>query len=369
MNAVTQKDVYPLPCIDDLLDQLDGRKVFSTLDVRSGYWQIRMHKSSQEKTAFATNTGLYEFRVMPFGLCNAPATFQRLMQKVLAGLGGSEPFCSVYIDDILVYSRSVEEHLDHLTQVFGRIRASGLKLHPQKCHLGYREVQYLGHVISAEGISPDPDKVRAVADFKVPTDVRSVREFLGLAGYYRRFVSNFARVASPLFALLRQGQLFVWTPSCQEAFDNLKTQLITYPILAYPCFSRPFVLHTDASARELGAVLVQEQPDGQLHPVAYASQTLSKSESRYGITELEALALVWAAKHFRAYLLGHPCTVYTDHAPLQAMLKAKHSTRKMARWASVIAELDLDIRYRPGRVNSNADALSQSPLERQDGES
>ena len=366
LNAITRKDVYPLPRIDDLLDQLSGKKIFSTLDARAGYWQIAVHEASQEKTAFVTMDGLYEFHVMPFGLCNTPATFQRLMQKILAGLGGSNPFCSVYIDDIIVYSDSVEEHLDHLTQIFGRLRRSGLKLHPQKCCLGFSEVAYLGHTISAHGISPNPEKVRAVQEFQVPSNVKKVREFLGIAGYYRRFIPCFAKVAGPLHALLRQDIPFIWTPQCQSAFDRLKELLVTHPVLAYPCFAKPFVLHTDASGQGLGAVLEQEQEDGQLHPVAYASRTLSPAESRYGITELEALALVWAAKYFRAYLLGQHCIVYTDHAPLQAMFRAKHSSGKWARWAGVVAELDLEIRYRPGRVNLNADALSRSPIDRQD---
>ena len=362
LNAVTRKDVYPLPCIDDLLDQLGGKKVFSTLDARTGYWQIRMEESAREKTAFVTMEGLYEFCVMPFGLCNAPATFQRLMQKALSGLGGEEPFCSVYIDDVIVYSDSVESHIQHLQQVFERLRRIGLRLHPQKCRFAYPEVAFLGHVISAVGIAPNPDKVRAVREFKVPTNVRMVREFLGLAGYYRRFVPNFSKVAGPLHNLTRQDVPFVWTQRCQGAFDSLKDRLTTPPVLAYPCFTKPFVLHTDASGLGLGAVLEQEQEDGRLHPVSYASRTLSKHESRYGITDLEGV--VWACKHFRAYLLGHRTVVYTDHAPLKAMLKAKHPSGKLARWAGIISELDLDIQYRPGRKNANADALSRCPLER-----
>ena len=314
LNAVTRKDVYPLPRIDDLLDQLSGKRVFSTLDAHSGYWQIRMHETSREKTAFVTMNGLYEFRVMPFGLCNAPATFQRLMQKTLTGLGGDQPFCSVYIDDVIVFSKTVEEHLDHLAQVFNRLRKIGLKLHPQKCSFTHPKVLYLGHIISSEGIAPNPDKVRAVREFQIPTNARAVREFLGIAGYYRRFVPNFAKVAGPLHALTRQQVPFVWTPKCQEAFEKLKELLVSPPVLAYPCFAKPFVLHTDASGLGLGAVLEQEQDDGQLHPVAYASRTLSKHERNYGITDLEALGVVWAAKHFRAYLLGHKCLVYTDHA-------------------------------------------------------
>ena len=360
LNALTSKDVFPLPRIDDILDQLSGKCIFSTLDGRTGYWQIKVHESSREKTAFVTMDGLYEFRVMPFGLCNAPATFQRLMQKTLAGLSA---FCSVYIDDVIVFSRSLEEHLDHLSQVFSRLRKVGLKLHPSKCQFAFPEVPYLGHIISAKGISPNPDKVRAVRDYPVPTNVRAIREFLGIAGYYRRFIPNFAKVAQPLYHLIKKDVQYMWSSACQEAFTRLKELLTSPPVLAYPNFDRRFVLHTDASSHGLGAVLEQEQDDGLFHPIAYASRTLSKHEKRYGITDMEALGVVWAAKHFRAYLLGHDCTVFTDHAPLKAMLRAKHQTGKLARWAAVISELNLNIQYRPGRKNSNADALSRSPLE------
>ena len=363
LNALTRKDVYPMPRIDDILDQLGGKRVFSTLDARTGYWQIKVDEGSREKTAFTTMDGLYEFCVMPFGLCNAPATFQRLLQKTLAGLGGDKPFCKVYIDDIIVFSDTVQSHIVHLQQVLDRLRSINLKLHPEKCNFCCQEVQFLGHIVSAEGISPNPEQVAAVKDFKVPQNVKGVRRFLGLAGYYRRFIVNFSKIASPLYNLLKQDIPFVWTQACQEAFNKLISCLVTAPVLAYPCFTKPFVLHTDASALGLGAVLEQEQDDRKLHPVAYASRTLSKQEGRYGITDLEALALVWACRHFRAYLLGHHCIVVTDHAPLKALVSAKHQSGKLARWSDTIAELDLDIQYRPGRKHMNADALSRHPMD------
>ena len=190
--------MFPMPRIDDLLDQLSGKKVFSTLDAKSGYWQIRMDEGSKGKTAFITHSGLYEFNVMPFGLCNAPATFQRLMQKVLAGLGGVEAFCSVFIDDVLVFSDTMDEHIEHLRQIFQRLRRYNLKLHPGKCKFARPSVEYLGHVISAAGIAPNPAKVQAVQEFPVPTSVRGVRQFLGMASYYRRFMPGFAKIAAPL---------------------------------------------------------------------------------------------------------------------------------------------------------------------------
>ncbi len=338
-----------------MLDQLSGK---TTLDAKSGYWQIRMEPGSVDKTAFITHDGLFEFVVMPFGLCNAPATFQRLMQQILSGLA----FCCVFIDDILVFSDTLEEHIDHLRQIFQRLRRYNLKLHPGKCKFARGQVDYLGHVISEEGIAPNPDKVRAVQEFPVPTTVRGVRQFLGMASYYRRFMPGFAKIAAPLHALTRESVPFFWSMACQGAFLKLKDLLVTPPVLAYPDFNRGFVLHTDASIQGLGAVLEQEQDDGRLHPVAYASRSLSKAEKNYGITDLEALGVVWAVKHFRAYLYGHKCVVYTDHAPLKAMLKAQHPSGRLARWSLALSELELEVRYRPGRVNSNADALSRAPL-------
>ena len=359
LNAVTRKDVFPIPRIDDLLDQLKG-KVFSTLDARCGYWQIKVKEESREKTAFVTFDGLYEFRVMPFGLTNAPATFQRLMQSVLAGMS---EFCSVYIDDVLVFSDSVEDHVQHLQLIFDRLRKVGLKLHPLKCRFALPEVLYLGHLVSADGIRPNPEKVRAVVDFPVPTDVKKVREFLGMASYYRRFIPNFAKIANPLHMLTRQDIPFQWTSICQTAFDRLKELLSSPPVLVYPDFNKMFILHTDASGQGLGAVLEQEpEGGGPPHPSAFASRSLSKQEQKYGITELEALGVVWAVRHFRAYLLGNKCRVYTDHAPVRPLLNTRHPSGKLARWSESIAELDLEILYKPGCKNANADALSRSPI-------
>ena len=216
-------------------------------------------------------------------------------------------------------------------------------------------------MISAAGIAPNPAKVQAVQEFPVPTSVRGVRQFLGMAS---RFMPGFAKIAAPLHALTWESVPFFWSMACQGAFLRLKDLLVTPPVLAFPNFTKSFVLHTDASIEGLGAVLEQEQEDGRLHPVAYASRSLSKAERNYGITDLEALGVVWAAKHFRAYLYGHKCVVYTDHAPLKSMLKAQHPSGKLARWSQSLSELELEVRYRPGRVNSNADALSRAPLRR-----
>ena len=268
LNAVTKSDQFPLPRIDDLLDQLGKAKYFTTLDLAAGYWQVKMHPEAREKTAFITYQGLYEFNVMPFGLKNAPAVFQRLMQRVLMGLNPTDgsDFVTTYLDDILVFSSSFEEHLLHLQKVLDRLMEVGLKLKPAKCHFLCQSVEYLGHVITPEGISPNAQRITAVKNYPIPKSAKEVRQFLGLASYYRRFVLGFAKIAEPLHRLTQKGAVFAWNPDCQTAFDCLKSSLTEAPILAYPDFLKDFVLETDASVKGLGAVLSQHQNDGRLQP-------------------------------------------------------------------------------------------------------
>lgn len=361
LNAITKLDVFPLPRIDDSLDALAHTQYFTTLDLASGYWQVPMEPQSQEKTAFCTPSGLYEFRVMPFGLCNAPATFQRLMESVLGGLARNS--CMVYLDDILVIGKSFSEHLQNLRQVLVRLREAGLCLKPKKCCLAKRQVEYLGYIVTTEGIVPDPKKVAAVRDFMVPKDLKTLRSFLGLASYYRRFISSFSKIAAPLFELTRKDTPYEWSPECQTAFSSLKHALTEAPVLAYPRFDDGFLLETDASGAGLGAVLAQKQQDETVRPIAYASRTLQQHERNYGVTELEALGVVWAVRHFRHYIYGHRCDVFTDHEALKALLNTPHPSGKLARWGLSLQELDLHIHYRPGRKNGNADALSRCPAE------
>ena len=365
LNGVTRKDGFPLPRIDDLIDRLGGSCIFSCLDAASGYWQVPVAPESRQKTAFITQFGLFEFNVMPFGLCNAPATFQRLMQTVLAGL---EEFSEVYIDDIIVFSKNLDDHMKHLELVFDRVRRAGMKLKPEKCQLAQPETVYLGHVISGDGIKPDPKKTVAVQSFPVPQNVKALRSFHGLASYYRKFVEGFARITAPLRRLLKDGTKFEWSESCQSAFEKLQRRLTSAPVLVYPDFDRPFLVSTDASGQGLGAVLEQVEEDGYAHPVAYASRSLSPAETRYGISELEALAAVWALKKFRAYLLGHKTILFTDHAALKSLLDMKNPSGKLGRWGMAIQEISPEIHYRAGRVNGNAAALSRSPMEAEKGD-
>ena len=367
LNLVTKPDVFPLPRMDDLLDQLGQSKFFTTLDLASGYWQVKVHPGSREKTAFITHQGLYEFRVMPFGLTNVPAVFQRLMQGVLAGLNPPEgpDFVSVYLDDVIVFSWTLDDHLHHLSLVIDRLAGAGLKLKPSKCHFISQRLQYLGHLLTPEGIRPNPDRIAAVRNYPTPTSVKGVRQFLGLASYYRRFVKNFARIAQPLHALTQKGPSFYWSPQCEEAFSLLKRNLTESPILVYPDFDQDFILETDASAMGLGAVLSQRARDGRVHPVAYASRSLSPQEKRYAVTELETLAVVWAVTHFHAYLYGHNVNVFTDHSAVKAVLETPSPNGKHARWWSKLfgsGVRNIQITYRAGRENANADALSRCPI-------
>ncbi|CAL9687324.1 unnamed protein product [Knipowitschia caucasica] len=358
LNSITKKDSYPLPRIDESLDMVSGSSWFSSLDLRSGYWQVPLSPDARPKTAFCTGRGLWQFRVLPFGLCNAPATFERLMEKVLAAVPRQE--CLVYLDDILAHGGSFERALDSLRQVLQGIAEAGLKLHPNKCCFMRRELEFLGHKVGGEGISTLEEKVQVVRDWPIPTNLRELKSFIGLASYYRRFVRGFSCIAAPLFALQRKNCDFVWTPECDRAFCTLKKALTESPILTPPDTNLPFVMDTDASDAGMGAVLSQVGSHGE-KVVAYFSKTFNKAERRYCVTRRELLAIVRAIGHFRYYLCGLPFTVRTDHSALQWLMSFKEPEGQIARWLEELAPYNFKVEYRAGSRHANADAMSRRP--------
>jgi len=360
VNEVTTPDAYPLPQITATLDKLRGAKYLTTLDLKSGYWQVPLAPASRPLTAFTVpGKGLFQFTVMPFGLHSAPATFQRLLDEVLGP--ELEPHVFVYLDDIIIINRTFDEHLDTLREVFRRLRAAKLRLNPDKCRFCVDQLKYLGHIVDQEGIRTDPEKVRAVAQWPAPRTVKQIRQFLGLASWYRRFIQDFATVAAPLTALTRKNARWHWGPDETNAFERIKSTLTTAPVLACPDFSRRFFLQTDASTTGLGAVLTQNFPEGE-RVIAYASRTLNTAEKNYSATELECLAVIWGIRRMRDYLEGYPFTVITDHQSLKWLQKLDAPTGRLGRWAFELQQFDIEIKYRKGALNRVADALSRQPV-------
>ncbi|WVZ93741.1 hypothetical protein U9M48_039698, partial [Paspalum notatum var. saurae] len=352
LNKVTIKNKYPLPRIDDLFDQLQGACVFSKIDLRSSYHQLKIHPSDIPKTAFTTKYGLYEYTVMSFGLTNAPAYFMQLMNSVF--MDYLDKFVVIFIDDILIYFKTEAEHEEHLRLVHQRLREHKLYAKFSKCEFWIDQVRFLGHVVSKGGIAVDPIKVSTVTNWKVPEIPKEVRGFLGLAGYYRRFIENFSRIAKPMTSLLEKDAEFRWTNAQQAAFDELKKRLTTATVLTLPDQQKKFIVYCDASRDGLGCVLMQE---GKV--IAYVSRQLRKHELNYPTHDLELAAMVHALKIWLHYLYGQRCKIYTDHKSLKYIFTQNELNMRQRRWLELIKDYDMEIHYHPGKANVVADALSR----------
>ena len=358
LNAVSEADAYPMPRIDELIDRLGGAKYISTLDLTRGYWQVPVAPESQAKTAFTTPFGLYDFTVMPFGLQGAPATFQRLIDSLLRGVGD---YAAAYLDDLVAYSGEWEEHLTHLRTVLERLRGAGLTAKPAKCKLGARQCVYLRHTVGNGEIRPESTKIEAVSNFPRPEMKKEVRAFLGLSGYYRRFIENYSSIALPLTDLTKKSAVnqVKWTPACSTAFQKLKRVLTCAPVLKSPDFTRQFILQTDASDRGVGAVLSQRDSAGVEHPVGFFSRKLLPREERYATVEKECLAIKLGIQAFRVYLLGRPFVVQTDHRSLEWLHRLKETNGRLTRWSLSLQPYKFTVLHRPGKENANADGLSR----------
>lgn len=363
LNEVTKADQYPIPRIDDILAQFSGKTFFTSFDANKGFNQIQITPIDREKTAFRTHQGLHQYKRMPFGLKNGPSVFQRFMDKVLGRYKWQSVL--VYIDDIIIYSSDFDTHCKDIANVLSLTEKSGLTLSPGKSHVAYSSIKALGHMVSNLGIGTTEETVRAVVEYPTPTMPRHIQQFLGLAAYYRRFIKNFAAIAAPLHARLKKDTPWEWTPECDAAFLQIKEKLTTAPILAHPNYEKEFIVYTDASTVGIGAVLSQMGEDGKEHPIVYLSRTLTPAEKNYGATELECLAIVWTVRRLHTYLDGSTFTIVTDHSALQWILDYNGSNKRMIRWTMDLQPYrdNMQIRYRPGRVNHNADPLSRSPVD------
>ena len=355
LNAATKKDSYPMPNIQEKFDQLIGSKFFTLIDLTSGYWQFGMEENSKTWTSFRSHIGNYQFERMPFGLCNAGATFQRAMEKMLNGLD----FASAYIDDVIVYSKTFEEHINHLRQVFSKLQENSLKAKISKCQFAEKSANFLGFIVSDKGITIDQEKASCVNKYPIPKNRKEVKQFIGFTSYYRRFIPNFAEIAEPLNKLTQAKYLFKWTDCCQNAFETLRAKLLSAPILVYPDLSRKFIVITDASKVSIGSVLTQLDDQGQERVICYSSRGLTEVERRYSTVERELLALVWSTKVYRMYLTAVNFEFWTDQKSLTDLSSLKNLSSKLQRMLIKLSEFTYTIKYRPGSENSSADALSR----------
>lgn len=356
LNEITISDKFPIPNADSISGKLGRAAYFSTIDLAKGFHQILIKECDRKKTAFSTPLGHYEFIRMPFGLKNAPATFQRLMNSVLRGYINN--ICVVYLDDILIFSTSLEEHKNNVQLVFNRLRENNLKIEIDKCKFFAKSTEYLGHIMTTEGFKPNPNKIEAIQKLKLPETAKQIKSFLGATGYYRKFIKDYAKIAFGMTKYLKKGaRINTKDPQYMDAFYKLKRLLTEEPILRYPDFNKKFKVTTDASNFAIGAVLSQ---DG--HPICYASRTLNEHEKKYSTAEKELLAIVWAVNYFRPYVYGRKFDLLTDHLPLkwlQTKYRGKDINPRLQRWLLKLGEYDIVIEYIKGKENTLADFLSR----------
>jgi len=364
LNAITYTNPYPLPIIDEIFSNIAKSgvqpKFFTALDLASGYWQVPMHPDDMKKTTFTCKLGLYYFKRLPFGLKNAPASFQAMMDLVFHEQIGKH--LAVFIDDVNIYSASFEEHMEHLEMTFAKCRKYGLKLKKKKCKFACERLEFLGHVVGTDGLTVDERKIEAITEYGKLTDVSQVRRFLGMTGYYAQFVNGYQELARPLQLLLRKKQPFIWGRDQARAMQALKDALATAPVLAFPNKLHKFTLMTDASDTGIGAILSQYNPEDKRDwVVSYASRALSPAERNYNTTHREGLAVKWAVEKFQRFLRGREFLLFTDHAALTSLYKTSEPRGRVGRWAMKLSEYTYEMRHRAGKENQIADALSRDP--------
>ena len=361
LNEVTVKDRYPIPKIADILNSLTGAKIFSRLDATSGYHQIGLNEEDIEKTAFAYKNGFYEYTRMPFGLCNAPATFQRAMDTIFRKERGKMVF--PYLDDIIVYSKTIEEHQEHLKVVFGKLKAANIALNEKKCNMFKEELKILGFIISEGTVKTDPEKVLAIKSYPKPTIIKELRSFLGMTGFCREFIGRYAQIVEPLEKLLvgetkRSIKVVKWNDKANNAFKEIKKIIEEQTERALPDFTNRFVLITDASNEAMGAILAQEDKNGKRKMISAFSKRLDKAQLNYSVTDKELLAIVKACEHYRFYLVGKEFDLETDHKALAYMKQCVNPTSRLLRWSLKLQEFAFKIKYIKGEDNA-ADGFSR----------
>ena len=361
LNAITRRNRYPIPLIDETLARVVGCKYITKLDIIAAFNKLRMHPDSEEYTTFVTSLGAYKYHVLPFGLTNGPSNYQHYMNDVLFDF--INKFCQAYLDDILIYSKTKKDHVNHVRLVLAKLRQAGLQVDIQKCEFHVQETAFLGVILSTEGLQMDPKKIQAVTDWPIPTTLKQVQGFIGFCNFYRRFIKDFSKIVRPMMSLTHKDTAFNWSPNCQSSFGKLKDKITSAPVLRHFDRSKKAVLETDSSDYVNGGVLSQEDEQGVLHPVAFYSKNMLPAECNYEIYDKELLAIIRCFEHWRPELESTdiPVEVITDHKGLEYFMSTKELSRRQARWSEKLAEYNFKIRYRPGRKNERADALTRMP--------